>query len=230
MIDRDSIQLVLLPPIASDGRAYYRMRGLPYEVITPEHIYWRDHESLKEHAIRYYAHLVTSGEVDPNKPIIWSGLSLGGALAQEFSLLHPPIAQILIATFTSNMELSPIVRGLGKTSHRIPIVAYNVAGVVAPLIMKAIGYMNSADIDMMIAGYRPMSKRSIRNAFKALSEWRGVDRASNIPTLRIHGKHDPLIPMSRIGGVDVVLDTLHLVTLSKPNEVNQSVIEFVSRL
>src|SRR5688500_9001045 len=108
------IQLVLLPPIGSDERAYYPQRPLPCKVITPKHIAWRDNESLAQHARRYYTHLVDSYEVDPEKPIIWAGLSLGGALAQEFSVIHPPIAQILLATFRSDRDLAPIVRGVGR--------------------------------------------------------------------------------------------------------------------
>jgi pimeloyl-ACP methyl ester carboxylesterase len=230
MIDTADIQLVLLPPIGSDERAYYRQRGLPYKVVAPQHIAWRDHESLAQHAKRFYTHLISSHEVDPAKPIIWTGLSLGGALAQEFSRLNPPLAQILMASFTSNKELSPAVKMIGSISDKIPLAVYDLAGMISPLIMKGIGYMSPEDIDMMVKGYQRQSKRSFRNAYRALSEWRGVEDPAKVPTLRIHGKHDPLIPIGRTQGVDVVLDTMHLVTLSKPNEVNQSVIEFVSRL
>jgi pimeloyl-ACP methyl ester carboxylesterase len=230
MIDHSELQLVLLPPIGSDERAYYPQRELPYKLVAPQHIAWRDNESLKQHAKRFYTHLLATHEVDPTKPVIWAGLSLGGALAQEFSALHRPLAMILMATFTSNRELAPVVRAVGKIAHRIPIIGYKLAGDIAPLIMKAVGYMSAEDIDMMIAGYRRMSKRSFRNAFKALSEWTGVEHPANIPTLRIHGKHDPLIPISRTDGVDVILDTMHLVTLAKPGEVNVSVTDFIIRL
>jgi pimeloyl-ACP methyl ester carboxylesterase len=226
MIQISDIQLVFLPPIGSDERAFYPQR----ELITPKHIAWQDDESLRQHAKRYYAHLIDSHEVDRENPIVWAGLSLGGALAQEFSVVHPPHAQILLATFKSDRDLAPIVRAVGRIAHDIPIIAYKLAGEIAPLLMKAMGYMSSNDIDMMVSGYRRMSKRSFRNAFKALSEWTGVESPSSFPTLRIHGKHDPLIPIDRTTGVDVVLDTMHLVTLAKPSEVNESVTRFLSRL
>src|SRR5687768_16625045 len=101
MVDPAEIQLVFLPASGSDARAFYPQRVLPYKVITPHHIAWRENESLPRHAKRYYAHLVASGEVDPTRPIIWAGLSLGGAMAQEFAVIHPPLAMILLATFTS---------------------------------------------------------------------------------------------------------------------------------
>jgi pimeloyl-ACP methyl ester carboxylesterase len=230
MIETGEIQLVLLPPIGSDERAYYRQRSLPYKVVAPQHIAWRDTESLPQHAKRFYTHLIASREVDTTKPVIWAGLSLGGALAQEFSALHPPLAQILMATFTSNRELSPPVRATGTIADQIPLSVYDLAGVIAPIIMKGIGYMSEDDIDMMIKGYRRQSKRSFRNAFRALSQWRGVEDPKRVPTLRIHGEHDPLIPLSRTHGVHVVLDTMHLITLAKPEEVNRSVIEYIDRL
>lgn len=229
MLSSSDIQLVFLPPIGSDARAFYPQRSLPYKVLTPQHIAWRDNETLPEHARRFYTHLVASHEIDPTKPIIWAGLSLGGALAQEFSSIHPPLAQILLATFTSCDELAPVVRLVGRRAHRIPIAAYKLAGAVAPMIMKAVGYMSAEDIDMMVTGYCRMSKRSFRNAFKALSEWQGAEHAGVISTLRVHGQHDPLIPYRRISGVDVTLDTMHLVTLAKPEEVNRSVIDFIDR-
>jgi pimeloyl-ACP methyl ester carboxylesterase len=229
MIDPASIQLVFLPPIGSDARAFYPQRELPYKVITPQHIAWRDGESLKQHAKRFYDHLLSSHEVDPTKPVVWAGLSLGGALAQEFSHLHPPLGLVLLATFRSNQELAPVVRLTGSTAHRIPIVLYKLGGEIAPLLMKAIGYMSADDINMMVTGYKRMSKRSFRNAFKALSEWPGA-APQTVPTLRVHGKRDPLIPIDRTTGVDILLDTMHLVTLAKPDEVNRSVIDFVNRL
>jgi pimeloyl-ACP methyl ester carboxylesterase len=230
LIDPSSIQLVFLPPIGSDERAIYPQRALPYKVIAPQHIAWRDHEPLAEHAKRFYTHLVVSHAVDPTQPVIWAGLSLGGALAQEFTSLHPPLACILLATFTSNKELAPIVRAVGRIADKIPLLGYKLAGEIAPAVMKAVGYMRAEDIDMMVSGYRRMSKRGFRNAFKALSEWPGTPLAADVPTLRIHGKNDPLIPLSRTQGVDAVLDTMHLVTLAKPRDVNRSVIEFVDRL
>lgn len=230
MIDPSSVQLVFLPPIGSDERAIYPQRALPFKVIAPQHIAWRDREPLRDHARRFYEHLLVSRLVDPTKPIIWAGLSLGGALAQEFSVLHPPLACILLATFTSSEELSPLVHMIGRCAHRIPLPLYTLAGDIAPWIMKVVGYMSREDIDMMVAGYRKMSKRSFRNAFKALSEWPGVSMPPDVPTLRVHGKHDPLIPLKRTHGVDLVLDTMHLVTLAKPEEVNRSVMEFVDRL
>jgi pimeloyl-ACP methyl ester carboxylesterase len=230
MIDPAEVQLVLLPPIGSDERAYYPQRSLPFKVIALQHIAWRDNESLTQHAKRYYAHLLATHKFDPTKPIVWAGMSLGGALAQEFSVLHPPLGMILMSSFRSYRDLPPVVRGVGRIAHRIPTIVYKLAGDLAPLIMKGIGYMSAKDIDMMIAVYRKTSKRSFRNAFKALSEWTGIDHAPRVPTLRIHGKDDPLIPLKRIEGVDVILDTMHLVTLAKPVEVNRSVTDFIIRL
>lgn len=224
------IQLVFLPPIGSDERAYHYQLSLPFHVITPKHIAWRDNETLHDHAVRYFVHLVSSGQVDLGKPIVWSGLSLGGALAQEFSAIHAPLAQILIGTFASSSELSPVIQRLGRMAERIPLLVYRIAGRIAPVVMKAIGYMDARDIDLMVDGYRRQSKRGFRNALKALSAWGGVGLSPNIPTLRIHGAKDPLIPISRVQHVDLVIDTLHLLTLAKPAEVNASVTAFVSRL
>ena len=224
------IQLVFLPPIGSDERAYYKQVSLPFRVITPKHIEWLDGESLPEHAKRYYAHLTAAGVVDPGKPIVWCGLSLGGAIAQEFSALHSPMGQVLLGTFASNRELMPVIKIAGHVAHHIPLALFKLGGHIAPLVMRAIGYMEPHDIDLMIAGYREQNKRSFRNAFRALADWRGAGYNPNIPTLRIHGRKDPLIPIGRIPHVDLVLDTMHLVTLAKPVEVNRSVIDFVSRL
>jgi pimeloyl-ACP methyl ester carboxylesterase len=224
------IQLVLLPPIGSDARAYYKQASLPFRVITPKHIEWQDGETLSDHAKRYFTHLTVSGVVDLAQPVVWSGLSLGGAIAQEFSALHSPLGQVLMGTFGSNRELSPIVRKVGHVADRIPLSVYGIAGHVAPLVMKAAGYMEAHDIDLMVAGYREQDKRSFRNALRALADWNGASYNPNIPTLRIHGRKDPLIPIARIPHIDVALDTMHLITLAKPTEVNRSVTEFVGRL
>lgn len=225
------IQLVFLPPIGSDERAFYPQRALPFTVITPKHIEWRDGESLHDHAKRYFDHLAATKQVDLARPIVWAGLSLGGAMAQEFSALHKPLGQILLGTFTSRDELAPVVRSMGKLSTAIPLTLYSLAGYIAPVVMKSMRYMSSNDIDMMVAGYRAMSKGSFRNTWRAISEWPGAPHNPNIPTLRIHGSKDPLIPIGRISEhVDVVLDTMHLVTLATPAEVNQSVTRFVDRL
>ena len=129
------IQLVFLPPIGSDARAYYKQASLPFRVITPKHIEWQDGESLADHAKRYFTHLTVSGVVDLAQPVVWSGLSLGGAVAQEFSTLHTPLGQVLMGTFASNRELAAVVRSVGHIAHRIPLTVYGIAGRIAPLVM-----------------------------------------------------------------------------------------------
>lgn len=229
-IDLPRIQLILLPPVGGTSRTFYPQSDLPCTVIPLDPIEWREGESIREHAARLYTIIEQDRRIDLTQPVVFGGLSLGGALAQELSLLHRPVGLILMGTFTSSRELSPIIRFICRLAQRIPLFAYKLSETLAPIVMRGLSYMTPEDIRLMTSDYKAFDKRSFRNTLRAIGEWRGTGVTIEVPTLRIHGKRDPLIPIGRIPHVDYALETMHLLSLSMAPDVNLFIENFLDSL
>jgi pimeloyl-ACP methyl ester carboxylesterase len=224
------IQLILFPPIGADHRIFYPQEQIACKVVSVPPIEWRGGETIKGHSSRLFDRLKRDGLVDFSQPAVFGGLSLGGAIAQEMSLLHKPLGLILMGSFTSANEINPIVRMVCASSKLIPLGTYELAVHVVPHIMRTLGYLKRTDIELMNTMFREFDKRSFRNALGAIGKWHGVSREFAVPTLRIHGRKDPIIPRFSVQSVDHWLDTQHLLSLGKPDEVNSLISNFMSRL
>lgn len=226
MAHRSDVQLVLLPPIGGDARVYYPQRALPFNLITPAPPQFERGDTLAACVKRYHAHLLSSGIVRADRPVVWGGLSLGGAMAQELARIHPPVALVLLGSFASAQELNPIVRAVGKTAHWIPNIELKIAELFAPIVMRMLSYMPASDVALCAQMYREYDKTSFKHGYRALSRWEGC--AISAPVLRIHGTKDPIIPIARTTGVTHALDTMHIVTLGDRDNVNSIITEFLT--
>lgn len=227
MFDKRDLQLILLPPLGADSRIFYAQRELAqkFTLITPDPLHFNKSETLREHAARIYDDLLTRTSFDPACPVVWGGASLGGALAQELALLHKPEALVLIGTFRRSKEIALPVRAIGKRAPAIPLLLYKTSEIFVPLVMRMLSYLATTDIALCAQMYRDYDKDSFRNGFRALSVWNGV--RVDVPVLRIHGEQDPIIPAANIQNVDQLLKTMHLVSLAKPQEVNNAIRSFL---
>ncbi len=133
------------------------------------------------------------------------GISMGGFISQELALRHPALVEKLILVATSAGGA-----GYVRPAPEIAAVLMRVEGEdietrvrrTYPLITGP-GYMQEhpADLDQAIANAKakPMSVEGYQRQLGACMVHSGVgvvERLArmNIPTLVIHGDHDPLIP------------------------------------
>ncbi|MBQ6108544.1 MAG: alpha/beta hydrolase, partial [Thermoguttaceae bacterium] len=57
---------------------------------------------------------------------------------------------------------------------------------------------------------------------KMIANWRGEVQPHDFPTVQIHGLRDRLLPISLVESPEVLrLDASHLMTLTRPDEVNE---------
>jgi pimeloyl-ACP methyl ester carboxylesterase len=129
------------------------------------------------------------------------GSSLGGMVACEIGKLRKLRQLALIGSTTSPGEINSLLRLLR------PLVG------VAPVeILKASAATVPSELAQM---FHEVDADFIRAMCKAVLDWPGVDPLP-CPLIRIHGRHDLVIPAP--GWIDLLLDGGHLLAMTHAAE------------
>ncbi len=223
-------QMLLMPGLGGDHRIGVHQKPLPVDLIAVDYIPWLEDETLPQYAERFYRYLVESGTINPELPLMLSGMSLGGAMAQEMSRHCNPFAIILLGSFRSWHDIRPVISWFGRTIvPHLPMSFYRASSPLVYAVMRIFSGLPKKDVELGVAMYRALDKRSFSRQFECLSRWEGCE--VHTPMLRIHGAGDPLVPLRRTRGVDVIVqDAKHLVAIAKPDVVNCAIKNFIETL
>ena len=222
--------MLLMSGLGGDRRVAIHQTTLHVDLILPDYIPFLEGEMLPAYAKRFYRYLVEDGTIDPSRPLVLSGMSMGGALAQEMSRHCDAIAVVLLGSFRSSNEIHPLVRWFGRSVvGHVPASVLHAFTPVVYLVMRLFSGLPHRDVRIGAEMYRDTDKVTFRREFRALTQWDGCEVHG--PMLRIHGASDPLIPLSRTQSVDLVVPKAkHLVAVAAPKTVNTAIEKFLATL
>jgi len=143
------------------------------------------------------ARVIEEAEITDGAMVI--GSSLGGIVACEIARLRQLRQLVLVGGAARKEEISPLLRLLHPLAPLAPIEFIQRAASKIP--GEVTGMFNQAQASF------------IRAMSLAIFEWEGLDDARAKP-LRIHGRHDHVIPLPP--AVDLVLDGGHLIDMTHP--------------
>jgi pimeloyl-ACP methyl ester carboxylesterase len=206
--------LILFPGMGADRRIFDPQIAVFPQLIVPAWIKPEPHESLPHYAERF-AHVI-----DPHCPCYVGGASFGGFIALEAARHLQTRACFLIGSVRTPGELPMRIRILRKLKHLLPKVPFEW---IAPLV----GVTVRLSGDRM----RPLTHRVmkivaesdaayIRWACGAVLSWEPSAIAPTFPIFQIHGRRDQVLPARRTHPDTLVASGGHLLTLTRPEQVN----------
>lgn len=167
-----------------------------------------------------------------------AGLSMGGAIAQEFCLRHPTKASQLILVAT-------LAKGLSIFEERAKIA--EVGGMQAVVEATLERWFRQSDIEQDIEAVRYARSSVLHQpvgawaaAWRALARFDARERLSylDVPVLCIAGECDVSTPPSVLQGIanaipsarlQIVSGAPHILTLTHPDEVSRTIADFLTR-
>jgi pimeloyl-ACP methyl ester carboxylesterase len=211
--------LILFPGMGADRRIFEPQIAVFPQLIVPPWIKPEPHESLPHYAERF-AH-----QIDPGCPCYVGGASFGGFIALEAARHLQTRACFLIGSVRTPDELPLRIRILRKLKHLLPQIPFEW---IAPLV----GVTVRLSGDRM----RPLTHRVmkivaesdaayIRWACGAVLSWEPSAATPTFPVYHIHGRCDLVLPARRTHPDALILTGGHILSLTRPNEVNHFLTE-----
>ncbi len=208
--------------IGADGRIFRNIR-LP-DGFTAIYLDWippaGDEEPLED-----YAHRL-SASMDPSKPFILVGLSLGGMLATEIAKRYTPAGLILISSIPSARHLPGYYKMAGNLKlHRlVPISLLKSASMLKRLFTAE----TAEEKKYLRLAIRGTDARFIRWSLNAIINWKSEHSPENY--IHIHGSRDALLPVKYTQPTDVIRGGGHLMVLPKAREINAILDKYLVQL
>lgn len=209
------VKLYCIPGLGADYRVFEQITCA--EKIVLDWVEPKKRESLDDYALRL------RDQIDTKQEYYLLGLSLGGMLAQRMLLYLdvPPKKLFLISTLKDIKELPPLYRlGLHKIIPfqylRPPLwlakIFFGTRSKNEGRILKAI----LVDTDLIFLGW----------ATNALFKFKPVQ--TEIPTVRIHGDKDVLIPYTKDPSTVTIKNSGHFMVLTHGRKVNKIILEAIN--
>ncbi len=219
--------LLFLPGLGSDHRLWHAQQSLPYTTNAPDYIDAFDNETLANYSKRFLRHLLDTHLISDGDDLVIIGASMGGAVAQELARHIKARSIILVGSLRSSKELRPLIRNFGRSiAKKLPIWLYRFSITLVPFVMRRLSAIPPNEVELCTLMYKDLSKHFFREGSRMLSEWEGC--TTEIPTFRIHGANDHIIPFRRTSQIDLVIpEGKHLICLSHPEIVNRAINEFL---
>ncbi len=209
--------LVLLLGLGADSRLFDPQRGELPELISPEWLVPRDHESLSSYAARMAE--VIRARVPTGAEMVLGGVSFGGMLAAEMSAILRPRTLVLIGSALSPREIAPGMKVAATLGRFVPHAMGARSKKLGRVFIRQLGPMRRKDREFLETMIDAVPFSFLRWAGGAIFGWRGASPAC--ATVRIHGDKDRIIPLPA-AGVDVVLKNAgHVPNVSHADEVNE---------
>jgi pimeloyl-ACP methyl ester carboxylesterase len=209
--------LLLLPGLGADQRLFGPQRQSFPGLEVPAWIEPRPKEPLGDYAERWAAQL------QPSRPFLLGGVSLGGMVAWELARHLKPEALVLIATCRTPRSISPLCRMCGVLGGVIPVTLIEQTKRLAPLTAgRLAGGRQYADVCLQM--YRDSDPRFMRWAARAVHRWQPSPSVA-CPVFQVHGEKDRIIPVSRVAPDLVVPGGGHLINLTHAEVVNRFIAE-----
>lgn len=243
---KGEIPFFLFPALACNARLYGPQKealGDLCRVILPNWLEPQRGETLPEFARRwgevvwktYYGpEAEETQRLDPGIGCFTGGLSFGGMVSpfasdvlREHGLkVHQ---NIRISTFLYGNQIPRSLRFWWNLSSLLPFGGWNVIKLSCWLELKLRGKGLSFKRHEILMQFLESPCVRCQRVVKMIANWRGEEQPHDFPTVQIHGLRDRLLPISLVESPEVLrLDAGHLMTLTRPEEVNALLRELLS--
>lgn len=217
-----SYHLLLLPGLGADERLFAPQRPAFPGLEVPPWIEPRPQDRLTDYADRLAERL------QPQRPLILGGVSLGGMVAWELARHLRPEALVLIASCRTPRSISPVLRFCGALGGRMPTAL--IQG-TKPVSVFTAGRLSGGGPHARLCRqmYCDSDPRFVRWASRAVVEWQPRGAADN-PVFQVHGARDRIIPIRGVSADLVVSDGGHLINLTHAEVVNRFIAAAAERV
>ena len=199
------MKLYLIGGLGADHRVFEYLK-----LEVPTYIIKWNKPHKKEPIVKYAERLIV--QIDTSEKFAIAGVSFGGILAIEISKIVIPQSLILISSVIESSQLPRIYVSIGKLG---------VLKLVPNLFIKPptflstyfFGAQNKKLLQQIINDTSPVF---IRWALNKILEWKSSSLL--IPTLRIHGTNDKIIPLK--GNALQIKNGGHFMVVDRAKEIS----------
>jgi pimeloyl-ACP methyl ester carboxylesterase len=204
-------KIYLISGLGADERIFKFLILGDYE---PIHIKWiepRQHETIKDYAIRLRE------QIETDKPLIL-GVSFGGMIATEIAKQIDYEQVILISSAKTKNEIPILYRLIGQINlHRfIPIKLFKQANF---LTYWFFGMKTKTEKKLLKSILIDTDSSFLKWAINSILKWDNEYQITRL--IQIHGSQDKILPKRNIIKVDYEIDKGgHLMIYNQANEIN----------
>ncbi len=209
----DPTRLILFPGLAADGRLFGPQRVLPVRLEVPP---WPEPEP-REDLFAYAGRIARS--IRPGGRIFLGGVSFGAIVAMEVARHLSADGVFLIGGCRSHREISALFHFTCATASRLPLSLFPIVRALAPPALKLFEGLNREQTRLYVTMMRDASPAQARWAAGQIVRW-SSPRDPPAPVFQIHGRDDEILPL-RWQSPDRVIEGRHLISLTRPDEVNR---------
>lgn len=222
MLSRAATRLVLFSGLAADGRLFAPQRaGLPdVRIETPSWIEpASDDETLEAYSARMAKTVVAS--MMPGERLFLGGASLGALVALEAARHLPATkAVFMIGGCRNARAIAPFFRFACHLGRWAPTPMLKAILYGAPAALMMFESLSWEQMRLYATMVNDASPRQVRWSARALLPYRSRGDPQGVRVRLIHGQRDLLIPRKHVCPDYVIPRGRHLVSLSRPAEVN----------
>lgn len=203
--------LYIFSGLGADKRVFQNMDFSEYNAIFIDWIKPNHSENMPTYVERL------SSKIEHEKPIL-IGLSFGGMIATEMAKIIETEKVILIASAKTKHEIPFYFRLAGKLRlHKL--VPTKLLKMSNFFVFWFFGAQNKSDKSILTQILKDTDETFLRWAIDQIVTWQNVSTSPN--TIHIHGTSDKILPIHFIDCQIKVQNGGHLMTLNKPEELNQ---------
>ena len=244
------IPFFLFPGLACTQRLFSPQReGLSdiCRVIVPDWVEPLPKEDLRTFArrwgesvfVKYFSQNDNHPKAfNPSDGCFVGGLSFGGMCAPyigEFLEEHgiKVLACFNLATIQGGSQIPTISRLLWQSINMLPFGGWKFLQLLCFVSLKLRGKHYSMPRRETYLQLLESPARRCHRVLQMISHWRDIPQNYTFPQIHIHGKHDVLLPLSKLDQTDIfILNAGHLLTLTHIDEVNDilrtEIVKFIS--
>ncbi|KIX22142.1 alpha/beta hydrolase [Flavobacterium sp. 316] len=209
------IPVYLMPGLAASPTIFENIK-LPEDQFELYYLEWfipKTKETLSEYALRM------TKEIKHDNPVL-IGVSFGGILVQEMSLLIPTKKTIIISSVKSNKEM-PTRMKIAKKTLAYKLIPTSLLANVETLVKYAFGEnIISSRLKLYEKYLNVRDKKYLDWAIESVILWSRVTPDKNI--IHIHGDADEVFPIQNIKNTIQVKGGTHIMIINKYKWINEN--------
>lgn len=205
-------KIYLIPGQGADHRLFNKLEiEGPFEIVHIKYFTPVPKTSLKEYASQLME------QIDTCENFILIGVSLGGMLASEISLLSNPEKTIIISSAKSINEL-PKRYTFQRKFPLYKIVGPRLAKLGSKLLQPLVEPDRNKEKEIFKSMLAAKDPKFLRRTIEMIINW---DRQEVVPNIiHIHGNNDKTVPLRNVKADHVIPDGSHMMTLTNAEAVS----------
>ncbi len=215
----EPLPLILFSGMGADHSIFaHQIKSFP-QLTVPKWIKPLPRESLADYAKRFAA------QIDPARPCFVGGASFGGFIALEAARHLQTRACFLIGSVRCPSELPMRFRVMRKLKQLLPFLPFEWLSPLAECSVRLSGERMHPATRKIMEQLEKSDATHLRWACAAVLTWQPSCSAPPFPIYQIHGKHDRVLPARRTHPDKLIPTGGHVLSLTRPQEVNRFLAE-----